>query len=153
MTPPRPLVEDLCTLWGLSLNRQAPGTWGSGAALLAGVVIITLSGSIGLILATFALLFIGIWACDQYEALTGRHDSSEIIIDEVAGQWIAMVPLPIFGADWYWYPVAFGLFRLFDILKPGPIGKLDSSLPGGFGTMADDLAAGLCAAVLLWILI
>lgn len=143
----------ICTLFGLSSGRQAPGTWGSAAALIAGAIIILLFGSIGLILMTFVVFALGVWACDHYEAQTGNHDSSEIIIDEVAGQWIAMVPLAVLGAHWFWYLAAFGLFRLFDIWKPGPIATLDQRLHGGLGTMADDLAAGLCAAVPLWLLV
>jgi phosphatidylglycerophosphatase A len=141
----------ICTLGGLGFREPAPGTWGSGAALIAGALIVSLFGSIGLILLTFIVFALGVWAADHYEAETGKHDNSEIIIDEVAGQWIALVPVAYFGGGWLAYLIAFALFRAFDIWKPGPIGKLDQQLKGGFGTMVDDLAAGICAAVVMWI--
>ena len=147
------LHESIVTLFGLGHARQAPGTWGSAAALIAGALLIAFFGSLGLILMTFFVFTIGIWACDHYEAAKGVHDSPEIIIDEVVGQWLALIPLAVLGAHWLWYPAAFGLFRLFDIWKPGPIGTLDQRMSGGLGTMADDLAAGLCAAVVLWLVI
>jgi phosphatidylglycerophosphatase A len=143
----------ICTLGGLGFREPAPGTWGSAAALLAGAIIVALFGSIGLILIAFAVFALGVWAADHYEAETGRHDNSEIIVDEVAGQWIALIPVAYFGGSWLAYLGAFALFRGFDIFKPGPIGTLDQKLNGGFGTMVDDLAAGICAAVVMWILL
>jgi phosphatidylglycerophosphatase A len=150
---PASLYQTIVTLGGLGHARTAPGSWGSAAALIAGALLIATFGSVGLILMTFLVFTLGIWACDHYEAAKGVHDSPEIIIDEVAGQWIALVPLAVLGAHWLWYIAAFGLFRLFDIWKPGPIGTLDQKMKGGLGTMTDDLAAGLCAAVVLWLLV
>jgi phosphatidylglycerophosphatase A len=141
----------ICTLGGLGFQPTAPGTWGSAAALIAGALIVSLFGSVGLMLLTFAVFALGVWAADHYEAETGKHDNSDIIIDEVAGQWIALVPVAYFGGGFFAYMAAFALFRAFDISKPGPIGKLDQQLKGGFGTMVDDLAAGICAAIILWI--
>jgi phosphatidylglycerophosphatase A len=143
----------ICTLGGLGFQPTAPGTWGSGAALIAGALIVSLFGSVGLMLLTFGVFALGVWAADHYEAETGKHDNSEIIIDEVAGQWIALVPVAYFGGGLFAYLAAFALFRAFDISKPGPIGKLDQQLKGGYGTMVDDLAAGMCAAVILWIVL
>ncbi len=147
------LHGNICTLFGLGFQPTAPGTWGSAAALIAGAVIVWLFGSIGLILMTFAVFATGVWAADHYEAQTGRHDNSEIIVDEVAGQWITLIPVAYFGGGLFAYLAAFGLFRAFDIMKPGPIRTLDQTLSGGFGTMVDDLAAGLCAAFILWIVL
>jgi phosphatidylglycerophosphatase A len=147
------LPGKICTLLGLGYQPTAPGTWGSAAALVAGALIVSLFGSIGLILMTFAVFAVGVWAADEFEAETGTHDNSEIIIDEVAGQWIALIPVAYFGGGWLAYLGAFALFRGFDILKPGPIGTLDQTLEGGFGTMVDDLAAGICAALILWIML
>jgi phosphatidylglycerophosphatase A len=71
-----------------------------------------------------------------------------VVIDEVAGQWIALLVVPL---DWRWYLAAFLLFRVFDILKPGPV-RMAEKLPGGVGVMADDIVAGVFAAVCLLII-
>ena len=90
---------------------------------------------------------LGIRAATLYEAVTGRKDAKEIIIDEVAGQWIALLVVPL---DWRWWLAAFCLFRLFDILKPGPV-KMAEGFSGGLGVMADDIVAGVLAAfVFIW---
>ena len=78
----------------------------------------------------------------------GSKDASDIVIDEVAGQWIALLVVPL---DWRWWVGAFLAFRLFDILKPGPV-RLAERLPGGYGVMADDIVAGALAAACLLIL-
>ena len=75
-----------------------------------------------------------------------RYDG-RIVIDEVAGQWLALIPLPL---DPGLYLLAFLAFRLFDILKPWPVGWADRRLPGAFGIMADDLLAGLYAGGLVF---
>jgi len=95
---------------------------------------------------------VGIWAADRYGAVTQTSDASQVVIDEFAGQWIALLPVAFFmpnnGFGWI---AAFALFRLFDILKPGPIGILDKRLKGGLGVMADDILAGVFAAILMTI--
>ena len=84
-------------------------------------------------------------AADIYEAHSGKKDASEVVIDELAGQWIALLVVP---PDWRWWLAAFVLFRIFDIVKPGPV-RMSERLPGGFGVMADDVVAGVLAAALL----
>ena len=88
---------------------------------------------------------IGVKAADIYEAHSGKKDASEVVIDELAGQWIALLVIPF---DWRWWLTAFLLFRLFDIAKPGPV-KMAERLPGGIGVMADDVVAGVLVATLL----
>ena len=84
------------------------------------------------------------------------HDDGRIVWDEFAGQWIALIPLvPVLhwdGASVLWLLVGFGLFRLFDIAKPWPIGYLDRKVHGGLGIMVDDLAAGAIAGACLYAL-
>lgn len=90
----------------------------------------------------------GLWASGVMESSTGKHDPSEIVIDEVAGLWIALA-----GTN-FALPhliIAFLLFRLFDIIKPGPINTLQN-LPGGWGVMMDDIGAGLVALPLAYFL-
>jgi phosphatidylglycerophosphatase A len=96
--------------------------------------------------ATLLVTIIGVFAADAYGQTTGRKDAPEVIIDEVAGQWIALIILPL---DLWWFAAAFVLFRFFDITKIGPVGMAEQ-LSGGVGVMADDIVAGLLAALCLW---
>ena len=145
----------VATVGGVGLIRPAPGTWGSAAALPLGWVLHGLGGFPLLALATLAVAALGWWAARAEEAATGSHDESAIVIDEVAGQWIALWPLSLglnhAGVDPWLFPWpgwlgAFLAFRLFDIWKPGPIGWADRQ-PGATGVMLDDLIAGVAAAL------
>lgn len=129
-----------------------PGTWG---ALLAIVLWLPLylwsSVTVCLIvtlLATAALAVAGTWASTVSEKYWGK-DPVAACADETVGQWIAMLPLcggPAVS-PWWLVIVSFVLFRAFDIIKPLGIRRLEN-LPGGYGMMADDIAAGLLAAVI-----
>lgn len=140
--------------FGLGLLRPAPGTWGSAGAVALGVVILYVSGFWGLVAATLAATLAGFWACAVELRDRPGADPGEIVIDEVAGQWIALLfPAAAFWwrgwDDWLPYPAwlaAFVLFRLFDIWKPWIIGRADrrGDAPG---VMLDDLWAGLFAGV------
>jgi phosphatidylglycerophosphatase A len=88
----------------------------------------------------------GVLVCDRYMQRFGRADDpSEIVLDEVAGQWLTVAFLGLGVAP---YLLGFVLFRLFDIWKPWPVSWADQRLPGGLGVMADDLLAALLAAAL-----
>ena len=136
----------LATLGPVGRLRPAPGSWGSAAAVMLAALLM-LAPLAGLILeiATLLACVLGIRAADIYERQTGNKDASDIVIDEVAGQWIALLAAP---PDWRWWIAAFILFRLFDILKPGPV-RMAERLPGGYGVMADDIVAGALAAACL----
>lgn len=146
----------IATFFYVGHLRPAPGTWGSLAALPFAWGIHMLGGFPLLFLATFLVFFAGWWATKIETAGKDDHDPSEIVIDEVAGQWIALWPLS-YGA-WHMgiditllYPgwiVAFGGFRLFDIWKPGPIGVADRR-GDALGVMLDDVIAGVFAGVLV----
>ena len=158
--PPPPSPGASLAVWvaigfGSGLIRPAPGTWGSLAALGAGAALWACVGPLALYGAAIAASLIGIWAAARYQQLTGRHDASEVVIDEFAGQWLALAALPLAGAalTLQGAAAAFILFRLFDIWKPGPIGWADARLPGGLGVMADDVLAGLLAGGILWALV
>lgn len=144
----------IATWFGVGLIRRAPGTWGSLAALPCAAGLYLLSGPWGLAAATGLVTIAGVWAGGRYAAapLNGGPDGDPgvVVVDEVAGQWLALIPLPL---DPWWYALAFALFRLFDIAKPWPIGWLDRNLAGGWGIMADDLAAGLAAGALAFALL
>jgi phosphatidylglycerophosphatase A len=141
----------LATWFGCGLARFAPGTAGSLAALPCAAGLWLLGGA-WLLGTAVALVFLaGLWASARYAGAMGGGDPGAVVIDEVAGQWLAVVLLP---ADPLAYFLAFVFFRLFDIAKPWPVGWLDRTLKGGLGIMVDDLMAGLYAGVLgygLWL--
>ncbi|MEY4698237.1 MAG: hypothetical protein RIT14_2665 [Pseudomonadota bacterium] len=140
----------VATGFGLGLLRPAPGTWGSAGALVLGIGIDRLLGFPALVLATAAAVAVGFWACAR--VCGPGEDPSEVVIDEVAGQWIAM----LFPAAAVWakgldvaYPgwiAAFVFFRLFDIWKPWLVGRADRRGDAA-GVMLDDLWAGLFAGL------
>lgn len=152
MTLPR-LVA---TLFGIGLLRPAPGTWGSAVAVALGVAIDHILGFPALVVATLLVIPLGYWATAATVAASEDKDPSEVVIDEVAGQWIALLfPAAAFwwrGLEDWWlvaYPgwiAAFLFFRLFDIWKPGPVGRADRKHTAA-GTMEDDLWAGVFAGL------
>ena len=142
----------VATVFGVGLLRPAPGTWGSAVAVGLGVWIDRFAGFPGLALATLAVTVLGFWACAR--VCGPGEDPSEVVIDEVAGQWIALL-FPSFAFwmrdfdGWMPYPgwlAAFLLFRLFDIWKPGPVGWADRRGDAA-GVMLDDLIAGVFAGI------
>ena len=124
---------------------RAPGTWGSVAALPPGALILHLWGPWVLLAATIGLTAVGIWAFATFERTTGRHDPHEGVVDEAAGQWLALVPAGQTLPD---IALAFVLFRVFDIVKPWPCNRIDASRVRGWSGMLDDVVAGAyaCAA-------
>ncbi len=147
----------IATFFGVGNLRPAPGTWGSAAAVLVAWPLHGLGGFPLLAAATIAVFFVGWWATAEATRGQSDHDPSEIVIDEVAGQWIALWPLSAGlwfagAAPWLFpYPGWIGgflLFRLFDIWKPGPIGWADR-LNSPLGVMLDDVIAGIFAAIIV----
>ncbi len=138
----------LATWFGSGLIRKAPGTWGSLAALPCIWLVVRDFGQAGLAAAIALVFLCGWWAANWIGEKTGEDDSQYIVIDEVAGQGLALLFVPL---DLYLYFVGFLFFRFFDILKPWPVHVVESRLKGGLGVMADDLAAGVYAALSLYI--
>ena len=147
-----------CRLGPAGLSPKAPGTAGSFcAALLAPFLFLPLS--LPLRLAFLAVLFVlGGLAASRAEVLLNRQDPGCVVIDELVGQWIAMLALGSFSAASTWRDVLFLLvpfffFRLFDIWKPWPVHASESWLPAGWGIMIDDVLAGiwalLCVSVVM----
>lgn len=144
----------IATFFYVGYLRPAPGTWGSLAALPAAWLVFTAVGFWGLIAATVAVYFLGHWATGVETKNKENHDPSEIVIDEVCGQWIALLPIAYGAANagiaitalWPGWIAAFVLFRLFDITKWGPIGWADRK-HGPTGVMLDDVIAGIFAAI------
>lgn len=127
--------------FGSGAAARAPGTWGSLAAIPLWYGIAWLPGAV--YWAVVALAFVvGIWLCGKTAEDLKVHDHGGIVWDEFVGMWIA---LGLFPDQIYGVLMAFALFRLFDIIKPWPIGWLDERLPGGLGIMVDDVVAGFMA--------
>jgi len=139
------------TFFGAGLLKPAPGTWGSVAATLVwlaadyGLHPSPLALGAGTIAAALLAIALGIPTATVVARESGRTDPQHVVIDEAAGQWIALVPCSFAGrADWRHALVALALFRLFDITKPPPARQLEA-LHGGTGIVLDDVAAGLYA--------
>jgi len=137
----------VATFFGAGFGKPGPGTWGSVAAVLLWAAFAqffhpTPQTLLLVLLAGIAFtLFFGIPAATIVARESGRHDPQFVVIDEVAGQWIALLFSP---ADWRHALIALLLFRLFDITKPFPARQLER-LPAGWGIVFDDVAAGLYA--------
>ena len=148
----------IATFFGSGLLKPGPGTWGSVAAMLLWAALAMGAHAqastllIALIVGIVLSVAVGVPAATIAARESGRKDPGFVVIDEVAGQWIALLGSP---ADWKHGLIALVLFRLFDITKPFPA-RLLEALPEGWGIVFDDLAAGLyawgVAAILrLWI--
>ncbi len=122
-------------LWGMSeaWPRQFSGGWPQAHWLLVAILV---------------FFFLGVVASQKLEPEWG-HDPSRITVDELVGVWVAMLGVPV---NWLNLLLAFGLFRLFDIWKPLGIRKLEK-LPGGWGVMLDDVAAGVVAGICLHLIL
>jgi phosphatidylglycerophosphatase A len=135
------------TFFGAGLLKPGPGTYGSISAVLLWYAAAHLLHpaqiplAIGTAIAAILATLIGIPAATIVARESGREDPGHVVIDEVAGQLIALIAIP---ADWQHAALSLILFRLFDILKPPPIRQLER-LPAGTGIMLDDVAAGLFA--------
>ncbi len=142
------------TFFYVGYMRPFSGTWGSAAALPVGYGLHLLGGPYLVAFGAVLAFFIGWWATSVMIEGQEDHDPSEVVLDEVAGQWIAILPVLIgashAGVDalalWPGWLVAFFGFRFFDILKPGPIGTADAR-GDALGVMLDDILAGIAAAI------
>ena len=129
---------------GSGYSPFAPGTAGSLVGVLLFLPLAGLAWPVQLA-ATTALTLVGVLAAGRAARLVGRKDPGLVVVDEVAGQWITFLALPFTPVTAL---AGFLLFRVMDILKPWPARDLER-LPGGFGIMADDVAAGIYAQLLL----
>jgi phosphatidylglycerophosphatase A len=148
----RQLLNPSCLValgFGSGLLPVAPGTAGTLAAVPLYLLLqdLPLGAYLTVVLVS---LFGGILVCGYTAARLGVHDHPAIVWDEVVGYLVTMTAAP---AGWPWLAAGFVLFRLFDILKPWPIGWLDRRVHGGTGIMLDDVIAGVFAAVLLQMLV
>ncbi len=141
MTPAR----FVATMGGIGLLRPAPGSWGSAVVLP-----LALLGPGACLALALLLALLGLWAVDRLLATDRAADPGWVVIDEGAGQLLALAALPPEPTGWG-ILLAFLLFRLFDVTKPGPVGWADRQ-HGPVGVMLDDILAGALVAGLLLLL-
>jgi phosphatidylglycerophosphatase A len=157
--------------WGVGFIPGAPGTFGSAVGVGIYLLVSSVSAQVFaagaakgwspellaslrmtfMLLLVTVLTIVGVWAASQTEKLLGRKDPAIVVADEVAGQLIAFVFVP-FNAGWWVIIAGFVSFRLFDMWKPYPIRRLEM-LDSGLGIMADDVLAGIYAAIVLSLLV
>jgi phosphatidylglycerophosphatase A len=150
-TPPWATL--VATFFGIGRLRPGPGTWGSAAtvllwAALARALTPALRMPVAIALA-IAVTLIGIPAAALVARGSGRKDPQFVVIDEVAGQLVALIAVPL---AWKSFLAGFILFRVFDIVKPPPVRQLEA-LPEGAGIVLDDVAAGLYALGIVHLLL
>ncbi|HEY1660066.1 MAG TPA: phosphatidylglycerophosphatase A [Candidatus Sulfotelmatobacter sp.] len=143
----------LASFFGIGRLRPGPGTWASAVTVILWSFIayslpltVRLPAAIGLVILIIA---VGIPAATQVSRTSGIKDPQFVVIDEVAGQLVALIAVPL---AWKSFLLAFILFRVFDILKPPPVHQLEA-LPEGAGIVLDDIAAGLYALVIMHLLL
>ena len=152
----------VASLAGVGFLKPAPGTWGSLAALVLAYVLLKLFGALVFMAVLAGTIALAFWAIGDLIARSGEpghQDPGWVVIDEVAGQWIALLPVALGAASrgvaverlWPGWVAAFLLFRLFDVWKPGPVGWADRR-PGAAGVLLDDLIAGALAAIGVFVL-
>lgn len=157
MTEPAPVKYEykkpyfwIAVWFGCGLSPKAPGTVGSLGAIPLVVIVYLYGGLIASLIGLTLVTIIGYLASVRFEHATDTHDSKMIVVDEVVGQWIALLPVfYLFGTSALMITVAFGLFRFFDVLKPWPVSYFDKEVGGAAGVMLDDVAAGILAAILI----
>jgi len=138
----------IATGFGAGMAAKAPGTWGT----LVGIPFVVVLQPLSVWAYWFAAVLItllGVWACGIRGRELGDSDHPSLVWDEVAGYVVTMGFAPL---GWIWIAVGFGLFRLFDIWKPWPIHVVDRKVKNGWGTMVDDLLAGVYAGVCLFVI-
>ena len=156
-----PLAAFVATGFGSGLSPAMPGTAGSVVGLVLGALLVrtlashatSLGLSVGLLTSGLVVGLVGVFAAEPVCRTLGAEDPGCVTIDEVSGQLIACAAIPLLpplhaAPVWAVWLAAFGLFRFFDVVKPGPIHRIQD-LPGGWGVVADDVAGGVAAAAVL----
>ena len=141
------LITFLATGFGSGLAPFAPGTAGTLVGILICLPLIPLPWILRLLLV-LALLALSFYVSDQAEKIYKRKDDQRIVIDEIIVFQITMLPVAINVLS---ICAGFVLFRIFDIWKPFPVRNMQG-FPGGWGIVADDVAAGIYAGIVLWLL-
>ena len=138
----------LASLGGIGLIPFAPGTFGS---IFAWIAFILISHFVNMLILTIVIIILSIWICEKVSKDLLEKDHKSIVIDELAGMWVALLPVIYFASsqnERITYAIlALVFFRFFDILKPFPISYFDQKYKNGFGIVFDDIIAGILATV------
>ena len=139
----------IASLGGIGLIPLAPGTFGS---IFAWFVFVIMSHFVDMLIYTICIVFVAIWVCEKASVNLIQKDHKSIVIDELAGMWVALVPVIYFASDQLeriiYACLALVFFRVFDILKPFPISYFDKKYKNGFGIVLDDIIAGIFSGIL-----
>ena len=138
----------LASLGGIGLIPFAPGTFGS---IFAWIAFILISHFVNMLILTIVIIILSIWVCEKVSKDLFEKDHKSIVIDELAGMWVALLPMIYFASsqnERITYAIlALVFFRFFDILKPFPVSYFDQKYKNGFGIVFDDIIAGILATV------
>ena len=138
----------LASLGGIGLIPFAPGTFGS---IFAWIAFILISHFVNMLILTIVIIILSIWVCEKVSKDLFEKDHKSIVIDELAGMWVALLPVIYFASsqnERITYAIlALVFFRFFDILKPFPVSYFDKKYKNGFGIVFDDIIAGILATV------
>ena len=138
----------LASLGGIGLIPFAPGTFGS---IFAWIAFILISHFVNMLILTIVIIILSIWVCEKVSKDLFEKDHKSIVIDELAGMWVALLPVIYLASNQSeritYAILALVFFRFFDILKPFPISYFDQKYKNGFGIVFDDIIAGILATV------
>ena len=139
------------TLGGIGMVPTAPGTFGSITAWIIFVYLSHFISMINMLILTITFFILSIWICSEASKDLENKDHKSIVIDELVGMWIALLPVLVIANSQFERTVyalaALILFRFFDILKPFPISYFDKNYKNGFGIVIDDVISGLIAII------
>ena len=138
----------IASLGGIGLIPYAPGTFGS---IFGWIAFIFISHFVNMLISTILIVILSIWICEKASKDLFEKDHKSIVIDELAGIWVALLPVIYFASNQNeritYAILALVFFRFFDILKPFPVSYFDKKYKNGFGIVFDDIIAGILAAV------
>jgi len=136
--------------FGSGLLRPGAGTWGTLTAWLLWIATTSYQTDLRVLIVLISGFVYGSWACGRVCLSLGVHDHVGIVWDEIVAFWLVLWLTP---SNWFWQLIAFGVFRFFDIVKPGGIKTIDAKIKGGLGVMVDDIVAAAYTLVVIAILV
>lgn len=148
------IAKLIATFFGSGCSPKAPGTAGSLASIPLAFALTYYGGLEAVLLASIIVFIIGTWATNNVMKASKVMDPGWIVIDETAGILVTFIPLANVlyqnPSLWWFYPLGFVFFRIFDIAKFGPVKWADSKIHNAFGVMLDDVFAGIFASICLY---